>query len=32
MLGHREVKTTQIYTKIIDQTKRTAANQIKLDL
>jgi integrase len=32
MLGHRELKTTQIYAKIIDQTKREAANKIKLDL
>lgn len=32
MLGHRELKTTQIYAKIIDQTKREAANKIKLDI
>lgn len=32
MLGHRELKTTQIYAKIIDQAKRDAANKIKLDL
>jgi integrase len=32
MLGHREVKTTQIYAKVIDQTKREAAEKIKLDL
>ncbi|MGB3226414.1 MAG: site-specific integrase [Saprospiraceae bacterium] len=32
MLGHRELKTTQIYAKIIDQTKREAANKIILDL
>ena len=32
MLGHRELKTTQIYAKIIDQTKREAANKIVLDL
>jgi integrase len=31
MLGHRELKTTQIYTKIIDKTKREAANKIHLD-
>lgn len=31
MLGHRELKTTQIYAKIIDQTKRTAADKIQLD-
>ncbi len=32
MLGHRELKTTQVYAKIIDQTKREAANKIKLEL
>lgn len=32
MLGHRELKTTQIYAKIIDQTKRKAADKIKLDM
>ena len=32
MLGHRELKTTQVYAKIIDQTKRDAAGKIKLDL
>jgi integrase len=32
MLGHRELKTTQIYAKIINQTKREAADKIKLDL
>lgn len=31
MLGHRELKTTQIYAKVIDQKKREAANKIKLD-
>jgi integrase len=31
MLGHRELKTTQIYAKIIDSTKRAAADKIKLD-
>jgi integrase len=31
MLGHRELKTTQVYAKIIDKTKRDAANKIKLD-
>lgn len=32
MLGHRELKTTQVYAKIIDQTKREAADKIKIDL
>lgn len=32
MLGHRELKTTQIYAKIIDQTKREAADKIKLEM
>lgn len=32
MLGHRELKTTQIYAKIIDKTKREAANRIELDM
>ena len=32
MLGHRELKTTQVYAKIIDQTKREAADKIQLDL
>jgi len=31
MLGHRELKTTQIYAKIIDQTKREAADKIQLE-
>jgi len=31
MLGHRELKTTQIYAKIIDSTKREAADKIKLN-
>lgn len=31
MLGHRELKTTQGYAKIIDKTKREAANKIQLD-
>ncbi len=30
MLGHREIKTTQVYAKIIDQTKRDATDKIKL--
>ena len=32
MLGHRELKTTQVYAKIIDRTKREAANKIKLEI
>jgi integrase len=31
MLGHREIKTTQIYAKVIDKTKRQAADMIKLN-
>lgn len=30
MLGHRSLKTTQIYAKIIDEAKREASNRIKL--
>ena len=32
MLGHRELKTTQVYAKVIDKAKREAADKIKLDL
>lgn len=32
MLGHRNLKTTQVYTKIVDEKKKEAANRIKLDL
>lgn len=32
MLGHKDLKTTQIYAKVIDQKKREAANKIKLEL
>jgi integrase len=31
MLGHRDLKTTRVYAKIISQTKRDASNKIKLD-
>lgn len=30
LLGHRELKTTQIYAKVIDEKKKEAANRIKL--
>jgi integrase len=32
MLGHREIKTTQVYAKIIDKQKKDAANKIQLTL
>lgn len=32
LLGHRELKTTQVYAKVIDEKKKEAANKIKLDL
>lgn len=32
MLGHRELKTTQVYAKVVDQSKRDAAEMIKIDL
>lgn len=32
MLGHKYVKTTQIYTKVVDDSKRKAASKIKFDL
>ena len=32
MLGHKELKTTLIYAKIVDKAKRKATNKIKLDL
>ena len=30
LLGHRELRTTQIYAKVIDQKKKEAANRIKI--
>jgi integrase len=32
MLGHKDLKTTQIYAQIVDEQKRQAASKIKLDL
>lgn len=32
LLGHKSIKTTQIYAKIVDKSKRDAVNKIKLDL
>ena len=32
MLGHKDLKTIQIYAKVVDEAKRTAANKILLDL
>lgn len=32
MLGHTNVKTTQIYTKVVDAKKESAADAIKLGI
>jgi Site-specific recombinase XerD len=32
MLGHRDLRSTQIYAKVVDEAKRKAADSIKLDL
>ncbi|AKD04360.1 site-specific integrase [Pontibacter korlensis] len=32
LLGHRKLKTTQIYAKVVDRSKREAADRIKIDL
>lgn len=32
MLGHRDIKTTQVYAKIVDKKKLEAANRIKLNV
>lgn len=32
MLGHKNLKTTQIYAKVVDEAKRKAADKIKLDI
>ncbi len=32
MLGHKDIKTTQVYAKIVDKSKRDAADRIKLNM
>lgn len=32
MLGHKDLKTTQVYAKIVDEAKRSAADRIQLEL
>ena len=32
MLGHKDIKTTQLYAKVVDEAKQIAANKIKLDI
>lgn len=32
MMGHKSIKTTEIYANILDETKRQAANRLKLDI
>lgn len=32
MLGHKNIKTTQVYAKVVDQAKREAANNITLNI
>lgn len=32
MMGHKDLKTTMIYAKVVDEKKRAAADKIKLDL
>ena len=32
LLGHRHLKTTEVYAKVMDKKKQEAANRIKLDL